>query len=108
MSASLPPPPPRYPVSNNGFNTTISPGMIVLTTEAVNEINHPTGPEYQLVVGEGIACIPFTTEHAYAEHQARMFFEMTYIWPPRHLSLRIHQPWIQILWQPHRFPQHQE
>lgn len=54
MSDSLPPPPPRYPVSNNGFNTTTSPGMVALTPETVNVISHPTGPEYQLVVGEGV------------------------------------------------------
>ena len=92
MSNSLPPPPPRYPVSNNGFNTTTSPGMIVLTTEAVNEISHPTGPDYQLVVGEGITSSPFAAEHTDTDFQAHTFFETTYIWRPRLLSLRILPP----------------
>lgn len=53
VSVSLPPPPPRYPVSNNGLNSAAPPGTIALAPEAVNVLSHPTGPDYQLVVGEG-------------------------------------------------------
>lgn len=42
------PPPPRYP---NGNLYTGMPGGILLETN--NILEHPTGPEYQLVVGEG-------------------------------------------------------
>ncbi|KAM0723962.1 hypothetical protein Q7P37_000953 [Cladosporium fusiforme] len=42
------PPPPRYP---NGQLYTGMPGGALLETN--NTLEHPTGPEYQLVVGEG-------------------------------------------------------
>ncbi|KAK3051729.1 hypothetical protein LTR09_007029 [Extremus antarcticus] len=42
------PPPPRYP---NGNLYTGMPGGALLETN--NILSHPTGPEYQLVVGEG-------------------------------------------------------
>ncbi|KAK6432470.1 hypothetical protein LTR95_011357 [Oleoguttula sp. CCFEE 5521] len=42
------PPPPRYP---NGQLYTGAPGGALLETN--NILKHPTGPEYQLVVGEG-------------------------------------------------------
>ncbi|RYN90559.1 putative catabolite repression protein [Alternaria tenuissima] len=41
------PPPPRYPV---GGYPGAQPGQLIETN---NSITHPTGPEYQLVVGEG-------------------------------------------------------
>ncbi|CAO2658315.1 Nn.00g060380.m01.CDS01 [Neocucurbitaria sp. VM-36] len=41
------PPPPRYPV---GGYPGVPPGQLIETN---NSISHPTGPEYQLVVGEG-------------------------------------------------------
>ncbi|KAF1850346.1 WD40 repeat-like protein [Cucurbitaria berberidis CBS 394.84] len=40
------PPPPRYPIG--GY-----PGIPGQLIETNNSISHPTGPEYQLVVGEG-------------------------------------------------------
>jgi WD40 repeat protein len=45
---SVLPPPPRYP---NGQLYTGMPGGALLETN--NTLSHPTGPEYQLVVGEG-------------------------------------------------------
>lgn len=45
---SVLPPPPRYP---NGQLYTGMPGGALLETN--NTLDHPTGPEYQLVVGEG-------------------------------------------------------
>lgn len=45
---SVLPPPPRYP---NGQLYTGMPGGALLETN--NTLEHPTGPEYQLVVGEG-------------------------------------------------------
>lgn len=48
---SVLPPPPRYPIttttSNPNANTNGSPG------EMTNILTHPSGPEYQLPVGEG-------------------------------------------------------
>lgn len=48
MCYSVLPPPPRYP---NGQLYTGMPGGALLETN--NVLEHPTGPEYQLVVGEG-------------------------------------------------------
>ena len=48
LSNSVLPPPPRYP---NGQLYTGMPGGALLETN--NTLDHPTGPEYQLVVGEG-------------------------------------------------------
>lgn len=48
------PPPPRYPVQNNAYNSTAAGGMATPTNmETHNVLSHPDGPEYQLVVGEG-------------------------------------------------------
>ncbi|KAI9818866.1 MAG: hypothetical protein M1827_007687 [Pycnora praestabilis] len=46
--ASVLPPPPRYPIQNTGVNGGISPIL-----ETSNLLLHPSGPEYQLLVGEG-------------------------------------------------------
>ncbi|EMC99686.1 hypothetical protein BAUCODRAFT_21438 [Baudoinia panamericana UAMH 10762] len=46
--SSVLPPPPRYP--NGGFYTGLPAGALLETN---NTLDHPTGPEYQLVVGEG-------------------------------------------------------
>ena len=46
---SVLPPPPRYPV---GGYPGAPPGQLIETN---NTISHPTGPEYQLVVGEGMS-----------------------------------------------------
>lgn len=42
------PPPPRFPSSQYGLGM---PGQPVIETN--NVLSHPTGPEHQLVVGEG-------------------------------------------------------
>ena len=67
MSVSLPPPPPRYPVSSNGLNSANPPGTVALAPEAVNVLSHPTGPDYQLVVGEGTPARIRSLEDTHAE-----------------------------------------
>lgn len=47
------PPPPRFPSSQYGLGM---PGQPVIETN--NVLSHPTGPEHQLVVGEGNARSP--------------------------------------------------
>lgn len=49
---SVLPPPPRYPVQN-GFNSNATNGLVLPMVETINTLGHPSGPEYQLVVGEG-------------------------------------------------------
>ncbi|KAG9235779.1 WD40-repeat-containing domain protein [Amylocarpus encephaloides] len=46
------PPPPRYP-SQNAYNNAVASGQAVPMVETNNILSYPTGPEYQLVVGEG-------------------------------------------------------
>ncbi|KAA6413252.1 MAG: hypothetical protein FRX48_02996 [Lasallia pustulata] len=46
------PPPPRYPVQN-AYNSNATNGVLLPMVETINTVGHPTGPEYQLVVGEG-------------------------------------------------------
>lgn len=46
------PPPPRYP-SQAAYNLAVANGQAVPMIETNNILSHPTGPEYQLVVGEG-------------------------------------------------------
>ncbi|KAF2139395.1 uncharacterized protein K452DRAFT_320521 [Aplosporella prunicola CBS 121167] len=48
LTALLLPPPPRYPSGQYGLGM---PGQAVIETN--NVLNKPTGPEYQLIVGEG-------------------------------------------------------
>jgi len=43
------PPPPRYPAA--GYPGAPGGGQLIETN---NTLTHPTGPEYQLVVGEGM------------------------------------------------------
>ncbi|PBP17887.1 catabolite repression protein-like protein creC [Diplocarpon rosae] len=45
------PPPPRYP-NMSAYNSAVTSGT-VLIIETNNVLTHPSGPEYQLVVGEG-------------------------------------------------------
>lgn len=45
---SVLPPPPRYPVA--GYPGAPGGGQLIETN---NTLTHPTGPEHQLVVGEG-------------------------------------------------------
>ncbi|XMA16938.1 hypothetical protein WAI453_009729 [Rhynchosporium graminicola] len=49
---SVLPPPPRYP-SVNAYNAAVANGTAPALIETNNVLSHPTGPEYQLVVGEG-------------------------------------------------------
>ncbi|TVY30983.1 putative catabolite repression protein [Lachnellula hyalina] len=46
------PPPPRYP-SQAAYNLAVQNGQAAPMIETNNILSHPTGPEYQLVVGEG-------------------------------------------------------
>ncbi|KAI6709824.1 hypothetical protein JHW43_007634 [Diplocarpon mali] len=45
------PPPPRYP-NMSAYNSAVANGTLVII-ETNNTLTHPSGPEYQLVVGEG-------------------------------------------------------
>ncbi|CAG8958999.1 hypothetical protein HYFRA_00012158 [Hymenoscyphus fraxineus] len=49
---SVLPPPPRYP-SQAAYNNAVANGQAPPLIETNNLLSHPTGPEYQLVVGEG-------------------------------------------------------
>jgi hypothetical protein len=49
---SVLPPPPRYP-SQAAYNLAVANGQAAPMIETNNILSHPTGPEYQLVVGEG-------------------------------------------------------
>jgi ABC-type uncharacterized transport system auxiliary subunit len=51
---SVLPPPPRYP-SQAAYNLAVANGQAAPMIETNNILTHPTGPEYQLVVGEGEA-----------------------------------------------------
>jgi len=51
---SVLPPPPRYP-SQAAYNLAVQNGQAAPLIETNNILSHPTGPEYQLVVGEGTA-----------------------------------------------------
>ncbi|KAL8729038.1 MAG: hypothetical protein Q9181_005138 [Wetmoreana brouardii] len=46
------PPPPRPPL--NVYNPNVPGGMTTIALDTSNTIGHPSGPEYQLAVGEGI------------------------------------------------------
>ncbi|RDW85649.1 catabolite repression protein-like protein creC [Coleophoma crateriformis] len=46
------PPPPRYP-SQAAYNAAVAAGQAAPMIETNNILSHPTGPEFQLVVGEG-------------------------------------------------------
>ncbi|RDL37064.1 WD40 repeat-like protein [Venustampulla echinocandica] len=46
------PPPPRYP-SQAAYSLAVANGQVTPMIETNNNLSHPTGPEYQLVVGEG-------------------------------------------------------
>ncbi|KAH8684747.1 catabolite repression protein-like protein creC [Tricladium varicosporioides] len=46
------PPPPRYP-SQAAYNLAVANGQAAPMIETNNILSHPTGPQYQLVVGEG-------------------------------------------------------
>lgn len=54
VKCSVLPPPPRYPAAHTTINAN---GQVVTTTspaaEVSNVLTHPTGPEFQLSVGEG-------------------------------------------------------
>jgi len=50
---SVLPPPPRYP-SQAAYNLAVANGQAAPMIETNNLLTHPTGPEYQLVVGEGV------------------------------------------------------
>ncbi len=58
---SVLPPPPRYP-SQAAYNLAVANGQAAPMIETNNILKHPTGPEYQLVVGEGEACHISPTE----------------------------------------------
>jgi len=49
---SVLPPAPRYP-SQAAYNQAVANGQAAPIIETNNILSHPTGPEYQLVVGEG-------------------------------------------------------
>jgi hypothetical protein len=51
---SVLPPPPRYP-SQAAYNLAVANGQATPMIETNNILKHPTGQEYQLVVGEGKA-----------------------------------------------------
>lgn len=46
------PPPPRYP-NQAAYNAAVAAGQAAPMIETNNTISNPTGPQYQLVVGEG-------------------------------------------------------
>ncbi|KFY30852.1 hypothetical protein V493_01621 [Pseudogymnoascus sp. VKM F-4281 (FW-2241)] len=46
------PPPPRYP-THAAYNAAIAAGQVPPMIETNNILSNPTGPEYQLLVGEG-------------------------------------------------------
>ena len=50
---SVLPPPPRYP-TQAAYNAAVGAGPGVPMIEANNTVTNPTGPEYQLLVGEGV------------------------------------------------------
>ena len=55
------PPPPRYPAQITHSGAVVN-GIPVPILETHNTLKHPSGPEHQLVVGEGnaleyIACL---------------------------------------------------
>jgi len=52
MCFSVLPPPPRYP-SQQAYNLAVANGQAAPMIETNNILSHPTGPEYQLLVGEG-------------------------------------------------------
>ena len=53
---SVLPPPPRYP-TQHAYAAAAANGMAVPTMETNNTLGHPTGSDYQLVVGEGNATV---------------------------------------------------
>lgn len=55
------PPPPRFPSSQYGLGM---PGQPVIETN--NVLSHPTGPEHQLVVGEGKTPLKHMRRDAYS------------------------------------------
>ena len=48
---SVLPPPPKYPTITTGING--ATGLPIHSLDTNNSLAHPSGPEYQLVVGEG-------------------------------------------------------
>jgi hypothetical protein len=51
---SVLPPPPRY-TTQAAYNAAVAAGQAVPMIETNNILSNPTGPEYQLLVGEGEA-----------------------------------------------------
>ncbi len=49
---SVLPPPPRYP-TQAAYNAAVAAGQAAPMIETNNTLSNPTGPEYQLLVGEG-------------------------------------------------------
>lgn len=60
---SVLPPPPRYP-SQAAYNMAVANGQAAPMIETNNILSKPTGPEYQLVVGEGM---PYSTSCQFLE-----------------------------------------
>lgn len=70
--SSVLPPPPRYP-SQAAYNLAVANGQAAPMIETNNILTHPTGPEYQLVVGEGEAWRPSSFQLILMLWQGRIF-----------------------------------
>lgn len=53
IPSSVLPPPPRYP-SQAAYNAAVAAGQAAPMIETNNTISNPIGPEYQLLVAEGM------------------------------------------------------
>ena len=54
LRQSVMPPPPRYPIESS-FKAGAGGGAALPLIETNNTIANPEGPEYQLLVGEGLS-----------------------------------------------------
>jgi hypothetical protein len=53
LSSVLPPPPPKYP-TQAGYPTAVPGSTPSQMVETNNQLSHPSGPQYQFLVGEGM------------------------------------------------------
>jgi hypothetical protein len=56
VDPSVLPPPPRYP-TQAAYNAAVAAGQAAPMIETNNTLTNPTGPEYQLLVGEGVLSV---------------------------------------------------
>ena len=53
VNSSVLPPPPRYPTHQQTMTAAALLGQPIPIVESNNVLNHPAGPEFQLLAGEG-------------------------------------------------------